>query len=288
MDQSRRDMYAKVVICPVATRHEMSQNLAKSLPDPRGGGGAVDGRAKRERRRRAAIFGASGLGHAALLILVFASASGNVVSSGAMGGGPTGPIFAVTLVRPASEATAEADFQASPLIARLQVTQADDALHVAPKQGGDGRFRALAERLTIPTEASAGEQQALQSREAGAVIPSRARADPAARGRERDAADASGEGASASTGGLWGAIAPCWRDLGSSSRVPVVLEVALDGRGQLRSPPRILRADDAKLNDPRLQAEERALAALAACMPRNDVRLGGRTYRLEFPARPNG
>ena len=66
--------------------------------------------------------------------------------------------------------------------------------------------------------------------------------------------------------------------------MPVVIEVAVNGRGGLSSPPKVLRSTTALLNEPRLRSEANALAALAACMPRGDVRLAGSTFRLEFPA----
>jgi hypothetical protein len=48
----------------------------------------------------------------------------------------------------------------------------------------------------------------------------------------------------------------------------------------------VIRAAAALVNEPRLQAEAGALAAVAACAPRGDLSLGGKTYRLEFPAAP--
>jgi hypothetical protein len=90
----------------------------------------------------------------------------------------------------------------------------------------------------------------------------------------------------ASTGALWGAIEPCWRNLGFRGQVPVTIDVPLDSGGKLRGPPSVVRASSALLSEPRLKSEANALAAIAACMPRGDVRLARRTYRLEFPATP--
>jgi hypothetical protein len=42
----------------------------------------------------------------------------------------------------------------------------------------------------------------------------------------------------------------------------------------------------ALLSDPRLKSEANALTALSACMPRGDLELAGKSYRLEFPATP--
>ena len=101
-----------------------------------------------------------------------------------------------------------------------------------------------------------------------------------ANGAEGETADA------ASTGQLWGVIEPCWRNLGVRGRAPVVLEVALTHTGDLRTPPHVLRNAAAAIDEPRLQAEAGALAAVAACVPRGNLQLGGKTYRLEFPAAP--
>jgi hypothetical protein len=71
---------------------------------------------------------------------------------------------------------------------------------------------------------------------------------------------------SASAGKLWGRIEPCWRNLNT----PV------------ERPPAVVRDVDARLDEPRLRSEARALQALAACLPRGDLRFARRVYRLEF------
>lgn len=48
----------------------------------------------------------------------------------------------------------------------------------------------------------------------------------------------------------------------------------------------MVRSTSALLNEPRLKSEANALAALAACMPKGDVRVAGDSFRLEFPAAP--
>jgi hypothetical protein len=66
--------------------------------------------------------------------------------------------------------------------------------------------------------------------------------------------------------------------------VPVTLELEFNGRGGLAKPPKIIRPMAAALNDRRLVAEARALAAVAACMPLN-VAASPNTqlaFRLEF------
>jgi hypothetical protein len=66
----------------------------------------------------------------------------------------------------------------------------------------------------------------------------------------------------------------------------VTIEVSLDATGSLRGPPRVMRDAAALLSDPRLKSEANALMALSACMPRGDLGLAGKSYRLEFPATP--
>ena len=44
----------------------------------------------------------------------------------------------------------------------------------------------------------------------------------------------------------------------------------------------MVRDVDARLDEPRLRSEARALQALAACLPRGDLRFARRVYRLEF------
>jgi hypothetical protein len=68
--------------------------------------------------------------------------------------------------------------------------------------------------------------------------------------------------------------------------VAVTIEVALDAKGSLRGPPRVMRDATALLSAPRLKSEANALMALTACMPRGDLELAGKSYRLEFPATP--
>jgi hypothetical protein len=82
--------------------------------------------------------------------------------------------------------------------------------------------------------------------------------------------------------GLSGLMEPCWRKLEAGSVLPVVLEVTLDLGGQIAKPPKIVRSENVPLDEPRLRAEARALAALSACLPRGGSRFGGQTYRLEF------
>lgn len=72
---------------------------------------------------------------------------------------------------------------------------------------------------------------------------------------------------SAGSGSLWGLLEPCWKKLPGRSQVPVTLEVILDSRGMISTPPKIIRPSNAPADEARLVAEARALAALGACLP---------------------
>lgn len=91
-----------------------------------------------------------------------------------------------------------------------------------------------------------------------------------------------GSARAGSTGGLWGVVEPCWRAVAPGSRVPVTLEVSIDGASRLAAPPAILRPNGARLDEVRLRSEALALNALAECLPRGDLRIAGGFYRLEF------
>lgn len=73
--------------------------------------------------------------------------------------------------------------------------------------------------------------------------------------------------ASPGSSALWGFLEPCWRKLPGRSAVPVTLEVSLNSQGTISIPPKIVRPANASLNEARLVAEARALAALSACLP---------------------
>lgn len=91
--------------------------------------------------------------------------------------------------------------------------------------------------------------------------------------------------ASAGAGSLWGFLEPCWRRLPGRSSVPVTLEVALDSRGLISTPPKILRPSNAPPTEDRLVAEARALAALSECLPYHGPdSVGGAPIAVEFAA----
>lgn len=253
----------------------------------RSGSSAEGERPKSLRRkgRKAGLFVGSAAFHAALFVIAFSSASGDLVSAGGASGGPEGPVFAVTLVRmtPPSKTMSSKQDDLQPLFAKLQIVSADAApIHASEKRT---ELSSLADRLRPPEppkppteprrERSAADAQGSPSPSEKAL--SRSRGDlAAARGEEGLTS------ADAPSGDLWGRIEPCWRKLPAKAKVAVTIRVALDGQGRLRTPPSVMRTDRTNLDDTRLRAEERALAALAACMPRSEPRFGGRSYDLEF------
>jgi hypothetical protein len=238
-------------------------------------------------RRRAAAAGLSVIIHIAIFLFAFSSASGDLVSATGAGGS-SGPAFTVTLVRlPPTEPQRSPQGTPLPqLFARLRAGGIGDPIPVQAERP-EGDFSALAARIRAqqPAAPPGGAGSNTPSAQARASSQGSALAgEQAASGKEKDA---EGEAAgAASTGQLWGAIEPCWRNLGVRGRVPVILEVALTHTGDLRSPPHVIRSASAPIDEPRLQAEAGALAAVAACVPRGNLQLGGKTYRLEFPATP--
>lgn len=237
----------------------------------------------RARRQRAALFVGSALLHLGFFLLAFSSASGDLVSAGGASGGPSGPVFSVTLVNAPGPATpsVEASEPLQALYARVRLTPAADGIPT-PIGERPSEFSQLAERLSLQQPSKSSRADSAPDRAQGSPAPS---ANPLSRSRSSSAAASDTDGqteGSPSAGGLWGRIEPCWRDLSSQGQVAVRLEVVLDSAGRLRAPPTILRQDAVKLDDVRLRSEERALQALAACMPKAPNQLGGRSYQLTF------
>lgn len=242
-------------------------------------------------RRHSAALAGSLTFHLLFFLLAFGTASGGLMSAAGASGGPTGPVFTVTVVRmpPTTGSQRPAASGLQPLFAKLRVAAGGTPLPFKlgehPSDIGSLVEQVRSQQPTrAPPETVGAERQAADqgSRHPSPRPLSRSLSDEDAL---RDA-DGDATAANPSTGKLWGAIEPCWRNLGARGRVRVVLEVVLDSTGDLRTPPRVIRDPAALVSEPRLQAEANALAAVAACAPRGDLRFGGRTYRLEFPATP--
>lgn len=246
-------------------------------------------------RRRRAMWALAGslLFHAGILVAMFGPASGDIVS-GAAGGGFQGPVMEVSLVGPPATSAAAAEVEAQsaalqPLFAKFRVGTAEEAVHFAPGEQ-PSEFASLAKRLqsrepptpkTTPVDRFGKMAEARAPREVAeesSALTSQGRAADL----PRPGPAATGSGAA---GGLWGQIEPCWRDIAGATRGAIVLEVSLDQQGRLSAPPRILRRPEADSDQQRLRAEAMALAALSACLPRNDLRFAGKVHRLEFRPR---
>lgn len=231
------------------------------------------------RRRQAASWLFSIAVHLALGLTFFGSASGDLTASpeGAADHG----VMTVTLVRP--KVTAAPQDQASgalrPLMSRVENGQRPVEFQDSETPGSVGR---LFQRLSAahPSTASLPPERTTETRLPVASSAGRDPSDSRAAG-ERGRSPGADAARPGSTGGLWGAVQPCWRRLEHPTAVPVTLEVSLDVSGRLSDAPRIIRAAG-PVDEKRLRAEASALSALAACLPRGDLRFAGRTHRLEF------
>jgi hypothetical protein len=96
-----------------------------------------------------------------------------------------------------------------------------------------------------------------------------------------------GDGAP-SRGAISTQVDQCWRQTPGRSDVPVTLEVILNDRGQIARPPLILRPERAVLDERRLVAEERAIQAVAHCVPyKTPIAAGNQeVFRLQFQPSP--
>jgi hypothetical protein len=241
---------------------------------------SLAGRARRGRVTAALV--SLGL-HLLALAALFGSASGKLLATDAGDqdrGQMTVSVIAASSLRPAATPTATQGLE--PLLARYGSAQPPVYLAAAPTSSGLTQWLARlgsaapanpmdakvdsAARVSATFSARPGEQALRETSEAR-------------HGRDKTS-DTAG-----STGGLWGAIQPCWNRLASASTVPVTLEASLDGRGRLATPPRIVR-DNGGVSEARLRAEANALAALSACLPQGDLRVASQVYRLEFPPHP--
>jgi len=227
---------------------------------------------ERARQRRLGSALASAALHLVLLAAIFAplGAAGESAetaepdASGAM---------EVTLVSPPPTSAPEAATTDanSALLARL--THAPDGIAVAPKPDRSSALEGLAQRLSR----NAARAEVPQSRE------SRAGADPNALSEITQEAAQSRRASNATD--LAGSFEPCWDKFGGSALAPVVIEIALDGRGRLAKPPMIVRAKGAALDERRLRSEAAAISAIAGCAPQSDLRFANATYRVELGSR---
>lgn len=230
-----------------------------------------DARARKARRRAVWGWTASLLLHGGIAALGLGALGGQALIAGARGAGDKGDMV-VMLVRPSALAAAAAsEAQAGglqPLFAKFDTGAAPVERDLKP--GPD--MGQLLQRLA--TQAAADPDRRLRDA---------LRADA-----ELDSLAAGAKGATdpnAPAGGgsdLWGVVAPCWKGLAQDSAAPVVLEVTLDARGVVSTPPQIVRSAGVAVNERQLRAEALALTALSSCMARAEPRFGGHIYRLNF------
>lgn len=241
-----------------------------------------------QRRRRQIAGGAvSAAIHLGAAFFLFSSASGGLISAAAGGGGAEGPIFSVEMVRAADFGAAPSTPAAElePLFAKYHVAAAENAIPLQASEA-PSRLTALAQRLTaFAPPSSSAEQKPSKTALAASGSPHPAARPLLDRAAAADQSQTPAQGdarSTTSTGALWGKIQPCWLNIRGRNNVAVSLEVKLDSRGRLDGPPKILRATSATIDEPRLKAEAAAVAAVAACLPRNDIRFGGQVHRLDF------
>lgn len=231
---------------------------------------------RRIRRRRAYALAASAAFHAVLLLAMFGQAGGDLPQAG--GGeavGPVEPYVAIELSGRASEEQPDPAQEQSAQIAQLltRLRQADPEIAIPVTQTTQPRSsaRSLFEAVEAArTRQSRGDQQGEGRGKGqedrggeGAGRETGQAAKPAA--GPRSASPTKGKGAGG--GGLFGFVEPCWKKLPGRSTVPVQLEVTLDHRGLISTPPRIVRPQGGPPSEARLIAEARAIAALSACLP---------------------
>ena len=262
----------------------------------------LQGTAAQRRRRRKTVAVASSIAlHVGFVLLAVSSAPSSAFMGGAGAAGGAGDAVVVSLVGPiggmqATKAAQNAKASASArLDAMMQKVHADqpDATPTqdSPRHDDLGQlFKEIAQshaaskspknkdadKDTAKSKPGAGENGAQQQRST-------------AKGPQAKADAVEGEGdergdKGRATGDMWDQIETCWRP---DAAVPVTLEVVIDSGGRLAVPPRILRPDGARLDEPRLRAEARAVQAVASCTPfRSGAPLFGRKiYRFAFAGR---
>lgn len=215
--------------------------------------------------------------HLLVFAAIFGTASGDLVSGGTAAGGPSGPVFTVTLVSSQSVAASAGPAGNQETLQPLFAKFGANPIEVAPptQKPGASELDQLAQRLRARNPSEPPEAR----RELSEAASSTVRRAEGTDGKDPTAGQTS---SASSTGALWGRIEPCWRRIAAGVRVPVTLEVALDATGGVSKPPKILRGQTARLDEERLSAEAQALSALAACLPRGDLRYSGQVHRLEF------
>lgn len=222
---------------------------------------------------------------------MFATASGDIISAGG-DGGPQGPVFNVTLVGPTSAPSPKASeiggAGLEPLLAKLHRASEGSPTPFSPEARSHEFSRMVerfqqADRSTTHAQPMDTPTHSLEFRAPTRPSPMPANTITSGQAVRPAAGERAG---SASAGELWARIEPCWRNLSTPVDRPVTLEVTLNALAALSRPPTVIRPGDARLDEPRLRSEARALEALQACLPRGEPRFALRVYRLEFGVTP--
>jgi hypothetical protein len=223
------------------------------------------------RRRSAAGWTASVLLHAGLASLALGAMGLGAAPAGAPSGGDTGDMT-VMLVSPKAldlPPMQPVSGRLEPLFANLDTGAPPIERASQPSGDLDRLFQRLQNDDPARTD-RAPEDRLL--REAASVT--------ASQGRDGDDAGTDDQGKSG--GDLWGLIGPCWKSLAQRSAAPVTLEVVVNMKGGVTTPPQIIRGPKTVVDERQLRSEARALSALSTCMGQGDPKFGGRTYRLNF------
>ncbi|MFT4252063.1 MAG: hypothetical protein QM608_06235 [Caulobacter sp.] len=256
---------------------------------------ASNARPSRNRARRDTLAIAASVGlHALLLQAIFGLPGGELAAAG--GGeaeAPVEPYVALELSgrvgaeQPDAAQTQSA--QIAQLLAKLRQTDPAVAIPV-PQDQPHASARSLLEAVEhARSERSRGDASGLGQgkgqRDDGGQGAGRDREGQTAKPSAGPRSSAAINGKGAGAGGLFGFVEPCWQKLPGRSIVAVKLEVTLDSRGLIASPPKILRPDNAPPSNARLIAEARAIAALSGCLPYTGAGgFAGHPQAVDFPA----
>lgn len=233
-------------------------------------------------RRRLLGVAASMAIHAVLFGLLLLSLAGAIAGhSGGSGDDETGAV-AVSLVGLRGGASSSADVDTQELKTILRQITAQSTISTAPaaNPASHSDLKALLDqidRTNQNNDVRPGDGGQSDQDQGGVGAPT------------RQGSAAAGKAAKASVGqalGLWAQLEPCWRQIPGSSAVPVMLEVRLDGRGLVTSPPIVLRPTVFEHDEQRRLAVARALAAITGCGPYKSLSGPGEdgSYRVTFTA----
>jgi hypothetical protein len=224
--------------------------------------------------------------HLGLLILAVGSAGGALVTGGA-GGAPEESAITISLAGLAGsrQASATPEQERLKILYAKALQQQSDVYASQEKPADKGSLAKLFDAIESAHGGSADKDGANGQGDAGrhnggGMKGTTAETDQPSESKAR----AVGAGTASSSGGLWGQIEPCWKQMPSKSLVPVTLQIELDDRGQIARPPQIVRPNTTAPDQRRLVAEARALAAISACLPYRMETLTGnqRDFTVSF------